>query len=264
MWELKEHNNSGAIIRIWQNHFIVAGFLTFWHALDPFIGNKKDSFISIVHDHDQCYSVSAPGDVWECEVRSKCCVLCWPHASTSAPWSQLRSGRESLQIRAKQSKAALAAPARPSQAERREAWSPRPLARLWITAEDSDWSTELYSASDWLIQVRPWLRRLRGSHQASHLSQHHPLSSGETHYNILYLPGGKFVFKHCWKAAWMRMRSEFTVHNSINCRIECRTVTKPNPRLGSWVAAQASTDIFQISDRPESLLSSWLDGLCYS
>ena len=64
------------------------------------------------------YSVSAPGDVWECEVRSKWCVLCWPHASTSAPWSQLRSGRESLQIRAKQSKAALAAPARPSQAER--------------------------------------------------------------------------------------------------------------------------------------------------
>ena len=124
-------------------------------------------------------------------------------------------------------------PGRARRRERREAWSPRPLARLWITAEDSDWSTELYSASDWLIQVRPWLRRLRGSHQASHLSQHHPLSSGETHYNILYLPGGKFVFKHCWKAAWMRMRSEFTVHNSINCRIECRTVTKPNPRLGS-------------------------------
>ena len=79
-------------------------------------------------------------------------------------------------------------PGRARRRERREAWSPRPLARLWITAEDSDWSTELYSASDWLIQVRPWLRRLRGSHQATHLSQHHPLSSGETHYNILYLP----------------------------------------------------------------------------
>ena len=101
MWELKEHNNSGAIIRIWQNHFIVAGFLTFWHALDPFIGNKKDSYI--VYDHDQCYSVSAPGDVWECEVRSKWCVLCWPHASTSAPDAQIWPGKFANPSKAKQS-----------------------------------------------------------------------------------------------------------------------------------------------------------------
>ena len=74
---------------------------------------------------------------------------------TSAGCDPLRSGqgRESLQIRAKQNKAALAAQPGPSWAEWGQPGHCGHLPRLWIRAEASDWSTEIYRASDWLIQA---------------------------------------------------------------------------------------------------------------
>ena len=113
MWDLKEHNNSGAIIRTCQNLFILAEFLTFWHALETFIGNKKESytyplFMIII-------SVTVSLFLVMCEVRSKWCVLCWPHASTSAPDAQIWPGKFANPSKAKQSSLGSTSQAEPGE-----------------------------------------------------------------------------------------------------------------------------------------------------
>ena len=122
MWDFKEHNNSGAIIRTCQNLFILAEFLTFWHALETFIGNKKESYtfpLFMIR-----ISVTLSLFLVMCEVRSKWCVLCWPHASTSALWCSDLAGKV---CKSEQSKAKQPWQHQPGRA-RREA---RPGHRYW-------------------------------------------------------------------------------------------------------------------------------------
>ena len=120
------------------------------------------------------------------------CEAATRHNLSSVICSDLGPGKFANPSKAKQSSLGSH---QPVPGERGQAWSLPATAQIEDQSresEASDWSTGLYLASDWQIQIRPWLRRLCRSHrhQATQLASntaHHPLSFGIHHDNKLYM-----------------------------------------------------------------------------